>query len=490
MTHIVDHKSFRYTWELVRHTYIVDLESEIDIQQVEILPSFESRLLDPPYQRTSFFEIEIDQIQKNGKTVSSFRNICPVEISQKRDWNPLKSLIKSGSSRVTRRFQSQEGETETRWLYTDDLFLISLSSGDRHDLSMLLSLIIGKLNMIALSIQSGRRIRSEFENQQKYRAAMSDMFSEGVDGAFRDVPVYQQHGDMTESDIDVSAALRSVELQDLMAECSSDNPDGTESVPAGIPKEVAPDEETPAEKAVTEPALAEQIGEESCVELQDLMAECASDKPDGTESVPAGIPREVAPYKETLAEKAVTEPAPAEQIGEESNPFANIVIKNMFPEAVFDERAAITEGTLTEPASIADTAVKGIQEECIPEENAPIKDIPVTTSCSSCGAGISGTTKFCGSCGAAVSPPPVAERALSAMSCNSCGAGISGMTKFCGSCGAAVSPAPAAESAQVSSGITTEGRNETSHSGSRPAAEPIVNLKSIEELDDLSWLTD
>jgi hypothetical protein len=89
MTHVVEHKSFRYTWELVRHTYIVDLESEIDIQQVAISPSFESRLLDPPYPRTCFFEIEIDQIQKNGKTVSSFRNICPVEISQKRDWNPL-----------------------------------------------------------------------------------------------------------------------------------------------------------------------------------------------------------------------------------------------------------------------------------------------------------------------------------------------------------------------------------------------------------------
>jgi len=211
MTHIVEHKIFRYTWELVRHTYIIDLESEIDIQQVEISPSGESHLLAPPYPRTCFFEIEIDQIQKNGKTVSSFRNICPVEISRNPGRDFLKSLLGSGP-RVTRRFQSQDGETETRWLYTDDLFLISLSSGDRHDLSMLLSLIIQKLNMIALSVQSGRRIRSEFENQQKYRAAMNTMFSEGVDGAFRDVPVYQQHGDMTGSDIDVSAALMSAEL--------------------------------------------------------------------------------------------------------------------------------------------------------------------------------------------------------------------------------------------------------------------------------------
>jgi hypothetical protein len=199
MTHIVEHKIFRYTWELVRHTYLVDLESEIEIRQVEISPSHENRLLDPPYPLTPFFEIEIDQIQKNGKTVFSLRNICPVQINQKPDWNLLNSLKKIGSSRVIKRFQSEEGETETRWLYTDDFFLISLSSGDRHDLSMLLSLIIGKLNMIALSIQSGRRFRSELENQQKYRAAMSTMFSEGVDGAFRDVPVYQQHGEVTSS---------------------------------------------------------------------------------------------------------------------------------------------------------------------------------------------------------------------------------------------------------------------------------------------------
>jgi TM2 domain-containing membrane protein YozV len=463
MTHIVEHKSFRYTWELLRHTYIVDLESEIDILQVEISPSKESRLLNPPYPRTSFFEIEIDQIQKNGKTVSSFRNICPVEISRKPGLNFLKSFLRSGSSRVTRRFQSQDGETETRWLYTDDLFLISLSSGDRHDLSMLLSLIIQKLNMIALSIQSGRRIRSEFENQQKYRAAMSDMFSEGVDGAFRDVPVYRQHGDMTGSDIDVSAALMSVEMQDLMAECASDQPGSTESVPAGISKKAAPGEEAPAG--------------------------CSAEKPGSIESVPAGISSEVTPDEEAPAESADAGPAPAEQIGKESDPFANIVIKRTFTEAVF-EHAATAEGTVTEPSSIADTSVKGIQAECIPEENAPIKDDPVTTSCSSCGAGISGTKKFCGSCGAAVSPDTPAERPPAAiLSCSSCGAGISGAKKFCGSCGAAVSHVPAAERAPVSSGITAHGSNDTPRSA-RSAGEPVVNLKSIEELDDLSWLTD
>jgi Double zinc ribbon len=494
MTHVVEHKRFRYTWELVRHTYIVDLESEIDILQVEISPAGESRLLDPPYPRTSFFEIEIDQIQRNGKTVSSFRNICPVEISRKADWNIMKSVLGSGSSRVTRRFQSQEGETETRWLYTDDLFLISLSSGDRHDLSMLLSLIIQKLNMIALSVQSGRRIRSEFENQQKYRAAMNDMFSEGVDGAFRDVPVYQQHGDMTGSDIDVSAALMSAELQDLMAVCTAEKPGSTESVSAGISREPFPDEDDLSERAAEKPGSTESapagISREAPPPDEDVLSERAAEKPGSPASAPAEISGEAPSDEDITAERAGTGPAPAEQIGEVSDPFANIVIKSTFTEAVFGNHVATAEGTVTDSASVADTAVEGIQEESIPEENVPIKDIPVTMSCSSCGAGISGTTKFCGSCGAAAGPASSSESAPVTTSCSGCGAEISRSKKFCGRCGAAVSPAPAAENTPVSSRVTADGCSDTTHSGSRPAAEPVVNLKSIQELDDLSWLND
>ena len=173
-----------------------------------------------------------------------------------------------------------------------------------------------------------------------------------------------------------------------------------------------------------------------------------------------------------------------------SDPFANIVIKSTFTDTVFGERGASAAGTIPEAASVSDPAVKEIQEESIPEENVPAKDILVTLSCSSCGSAISETTKFCGSCGTAVSPATPAESAPAAVSCTSCGAGISGRKKFCGSCGAPVSHAPATESAPVSSGITAQGNNDTSHYGPRPAAETVVNLKSIEELDDLSWLTD
>jgi hypothetical protein len=418
MTHIVEHKIFRYSWELVRHTYIVDLESEIEIRQVEISPLSENRLLGQPYPLTSFFEIEIDQIQKNGKTVFSLRNICPVVIREKPVLNFLNPLKKAGSSLVTRRFQSQEGETETRWLYTDDFFLISLSSGDRHDLSMLLSLITSKLNMIALSIQSGRRIRSEYENQQQYRAAMSTMFSEGVDGAFRDVPVYQQHGEMAGSEIDVSAALMSADLRDLTEECASENPAGAESVPANIP-----DETDSAEK--------------------------------------------------TLAERADPEPAPARLVREESDPWANIRIGSPSAERISEVQAPAVE-----------SATEGVLADSTPPEGIE------SVSCSRCGSGISGTAKFCRSCGAAVSTTLTAEQTPPQKSCSRCGFGISVTTKFCGSCGAAVSTAAPSECAPVSSRGTADAEDNTSTAGPGSAAGPVVNLKTIKELEDLSWLID
>lgn len=399
MTHIVEHQSFRYTWELVRHTYIVDSENEIEIRQVEISPSHENHLLDPPYPRTSFFEVEIDQIQKNGKTVFSLRNICPVQIKENPGLNFLNSLIKPGSSRVTKRFQLQEGEAETRWLYTDDFFLISLSSGDRHDLEMLISLVIGKLNMIALSIQSGKRIHSEFENQEKFRTVMSTMFSEGVDGAFRDVPVYQQHGDMTDSDIDVSAALMSDEFQDLMAVCSS--------------------------------------GDGALVKIPVAENTCVGSVTEGNY-----------PVEDTLSETADSEPVTCKCIPEDSTQADTVAESPIYADIIPEDSTIIAESTTLAECIPED----GAQRLVIPEENTAIRTIPEGK-------------------------------------CNSCGAGISATTKFCGNCGAAVSIVRSQENSPDDSGMTDNSGGDSSPVP-RPAAEPAVNLKSIEELEDLSWLSD
>ena len=497
----MEHKSLRYTWELVRHIYLVDLETEIEIRQVEISLSHENRLIDPPYPFTPFFEIEIDQIQKNGKTIFSLRNICPVQIKEKSDWNFLNPLTQAGSSRVIKRFQSHDGENETRWLYTDDFFLISLSSGDRHDLSMLLSLIINKLNMIALSIQSGRRISSEFENQQKYRAAMSTMFSDGIKGAFRDVPVYQQHGEMTDTEIDVSAALMSTELQDLNAIVASED-----SVPAINPigqthSGPAPSGDTTAVSTAAQDPRIESTKASS--PSGEIIPEVTTS---GTLQEPSAFRGELP--EDRMQEVPVPETSPVtKEVPEgEGNPeiipetvalLAGNPEDNPEAEPVSEENAPVTffpESGLCRGCGAQISGTTKFCSSCGTEiSSAPMAEgLPSGKSCSACGAKISITTKFCGSCGTAVSTAPPGERALPEQSCSSCGCGISSTTKFCGGCGTAVSTAPPAECAPVPSRITAIVGDDTSDASSESAAAPVpvVNLKTIENLKDLSWLTD
>ncbi|OPX64494.1 zinc ribbon domain-containing protein [Methanoregula sp. PtaB.Bin085] len=428
MTHVVEHKIFRYSWELVRHTYLVDLGNEIDIQQVEISPSHDGRILPGSCPRTRFFEAEVDQIQKGGKTVFSFRNICPVEICQKPDWNPFNLMRKSGNMRITRRFQSQEGDTEIRWLYTDDFFLISLSSGDRHDLEMLISLIIGKLNMIALSVQSGKRIRSEFEHQQQFRADMSTMFSKGVDGAFRDVPVYQQHGEMTERDIDVSAALMSAEFQDLNASVAAGwNTDAESPNSGSTPPVPAATNGIPAEEAVPESPVPE---------------------PQGTE-IPAA---EMAKAADTHADESIV----AESAAGDHAGAAGISAEGCTAEIIPEANIPLTEGLdrMREDESIPSAIATA------PMEVTPAGILPAGES--------------------AEMHPPAGK------TCDSCGAGISDSTKFCGRCGTAVG-STVLPGAPVGAALPADGGNTSSPARQEKVA---VNLKSIKELEDLSWLSD
>jgi len=127
-----------------------------------------------------------------------------------------------------------------------------------------------------------------------------------------------------------------------MAECTTEKPGSRESVPAGI-------------SGVAAPAT---------------RAEYPVGKPSSTESIPAGVTSDAPPHKVIPAESTDTGPAPEEKTGKVSAPFANIVIKSTFTDTVFGERGASAAGTIPESASVADPAVKAIQEESIPEENA------------------------------------------------------------------------------------------------------------------------
>jgi hypothetical protein len=194
VTGIVYHQTRRISWHHVRHTYLVDVGITIDVPLMEVSKLYENVILDPPYPRIRYFEVEIDEQQQGSSRTALFQNIFPVNAQKKPDWHFLIFRIRRGSWTITERVHFPTDTGEAQWLYTDDFNILFLSSGGRHDLTMLVNLITGKLNVIAQSFNAGKPIPSEFENQLACRNAIDTMFSEGVDGAFRDAVIYQDYG--------------------------------------------------------------------------------------------------------------------------------------------------------------------------------------------------------------------------------------------------------------------------------------------------------
>lgn len=194
MTDLLYHKTRRTNWPHVRHSYLVDVGTVIAIPLLEVSKLYENCLLDPPYPKTRYFEIEIDE-KRDGRTMTAvFQNIFPVYVKRKPDLRFLKFGMKHGNWTITERIHFPTDCGEAQWLYTDDFNILFLSSGGRHDLDMLLNLIADKLNAIAQSFNAGTTIPSESENQLVCRKALEILFSEGIDGAFRDTAVYQDYG--------------------------------------------------------------------------------------------------------------------------------------------------------------------------------------------------------------------------------------------------------------------------------------------------------
>ena len=194
MTGVVFHKTMRTSWRQRCHSYLIDVGTGIEIQQIEVTDDlFENRTLVPPFPVTRYFEVEIDESRRNGKKIAVFKSIVPVIAHRKPDWHILKFRIRRGGWTITERLQKKTPMGEVQWIYTDDFNILFLSSGGRHDTDMLVSLITGKLNTITRSILDGSRIPSEFENQLSCRNAFDTMFADGVDGAFRDAVLYREH---------------------------------------------------------------------------------------------------------------------------------------------------------------------------------------------------------------------------------------------------------------------------------------------------------
>ena len=212
VTGVVNHKSHRIGWRQTRHTYLIDAGYGIEIQQVEVSPLFENILYDPPFPQARYFEVEIDEIRSKGNKNTVFNSICPVKAHKKPDLHILRFRIRRGKWTVHERYRSLTPNGEVQWIYTDDFNLLYLSSGGRYDASMLMALIVSKLDTIVQSVASGTRIPSEFENQVECRTAFDSIFADGINSAFRDTVLYKDHsadfpsGQGTMADETVSSA--------------------------------------------------------------------------------------------------------------------------------------------------------------------------------------------------------------------------------------------------------------------------------------------
>jgi hypothetical protein len=193
VTAVVYHTSRRIAWRQSRHSFIIDVGNKIGIRQVHVSSAGDARILPPPYPETRYFEVEIDELRMQGKKSFVFQNIFPVHARRKPDWHILKFRIRRGDWTVTERIPPSATDGKLPWVYIDDFNILFLSSGGRHDLDMLVSLITAKLDTIACSEHAGTPIQSQFESQLACRDAIDDLFSDGIDGAFRDTPLYKQH---------------------------------------------------------------------------------------------------------------------------------------------------------------------------------------------------------------------------------------------------------------------------------------------------------
>jgi len=45
----------------VRHTYLVDVGTTIDVPLMDVSKLYENCILDPPYPKIRYFEVEIDE---------------------------------------------------------------------------------------------------------------------------------------------------------------------------------------------------------------------------------------------------------------------------------------------------------------------------------------------------------------------------------------------------------------------------------------------
>ena len=171
-TRVVYHESQRSGRNHIDHTYLLDVGSEMDIQQViEHAGNISNiEIVAPPHPRTRYFELRISEFREEGSSLIDDLQIYPELVTKKSDIKFRRFLLKRGSSTITERLGEKESMSETQWIYSHDFHLFGIIHPE-DTLNQMVDRIIAKLDEIVTSIQSGSRVSSHLEVTQTLREA-------------------------------------------------------------------------------------------------------------------------------------------------------------------------------------------------------------------------------------------------------------------------------------------------------------------------------
>lgn len=172
MTEVVYHTYTKTGKNSVHHSYIIDIGTAIDIQQVMEYTGkiYDSVFLKPPHPKTRYFELVITVYLHEGNPVIDDLQVYPVLTRKKPDFRIFGFLIRRGDWIITERIYKKENTTETQWIYTDDFHLFAITHAE-DTLDHMVEKIVAKIDEIATSVKTGYRINSHRENQRMRREA-------------------------------------------------------------------------------------------------------------------------------------------------------------------------------------------------------------------------------------------------------------------------------------------------------------------------------
>ncbi len=166
LTRVLRHESIASDRNHVEHSYLIDVSEELDIHQVDETKwkIAEGALLPPPYPRTRYFELVINEFREEGQSLIDDLNVYPVTVAKKPDTSRGRRSI----PKITGRIYEKTDTAEIQWIYSHDFHLFAILHSE-DTLRQMVDRVLVKLEEIASSVRSGSRISSHIEETQKLR---------------------------------------------------------------------------------------------------------------------------------------------------------------------------------------------------------------------------------------------------------------------------------------------------------------------------------